>query len=252
MAEDTWIMNGLEWDDPLRIRTWQELVSWVNEVGFLPLFANGVPGFSAEEHVHTWSWWTGDPAVDPWEWREIIARSHQLAYGKFFDRKAGFISLEWLPYFVNARRDGYDFDARWEDGLAGRREKSIMDLVTGRDDDGDVTFPDIRILSTDLKKQAGFGREGAKNYPGIVTGLQMQTYLVITDFVRRRNKKGAEYGMAVSVLQPPETVWGYRKVTEAYDEKPAVSWERIAGRVRALYPAADEREIVKLIGKKPG
>ena len=28
-----------------RIRTWQELVNWVNEIGFLPLFANDITGF---------------------------------------------------------------------------------------------------------------------------------------------------------------------------------------------------------------
>lgn len=43
----TWIMKGLAWNDPYRIRTWQELVNWVNEVGFLPLFANEIEGFSA-------------------------------------------------------------------------------------------------------------------------------------------------------------------------------------------------------------
>ena len=252
MAEDTWIMRGLEWDDPLRIRSWQELINWVKEVGFLPLFKNEISGFSAEEHVSPLFWWTSDPEQDPWEWREIIARSHQVAYGKFFDKKAGFISQEWLPYFANCRRNGYDFDARWEDGLSSRREKSIMDLVTGKDDGGDTTFPDIRILSTDLKKQAGFGKEGAKNYPGIVTGLQMQTYLVISDFIRRKNKKGTEYGMPVSILQPPETIWGYQMVTKAYDERPAVSWERIACRVQEYFPKSDEKEITGIIGRKPG
>ena len=43
-----WIMRGLPWDDPYRIRTWQELVNWVNEIGFLPLFANDITGFSAD------------------------------------------------------------------------------------------------------------------------------------------------------------------------------------------------------------
>ena len=179
-------MRGLDWDNPYRIRTWQELINWVNEVGFLPLFANSVSGFSAEEHVSPLFWWTGDPEQDPWEWREIIAKSHQVAYGKFFGNKAGFISVDWLPYFANYRRDGYDFDARWEDGLVGRREKSIMDLLTGRDDDGDMTFPDTWLLSTELKKKAGFGKEGSKNFPGIITSLQMQTYLVIADFHRRQ------------------------------------------------------------------
>ncbi len=244
-------MRGLDWNDPYRIRTWQELVNWINEVGFLPFFANEVDGFSAEEHVSPNFWWTGDRAEDPWEWREIIAASHKVAYGKFFDKKAGFISLEWLPYFVNYRRNGYDFDSRWEDGLANRREKMIMDLLTGRDEDGDMTYPDDRILSTDLKKKAGFGKSGEKNYPGIITGLQMQTYLVIADFHRRVNKRGKEYGMPVSVLLPPEAIWGYETVTAAYSEKPADSWKKLTDRTRELYPDADEEDIIALIGKGP-
>ena len=251
MSDDKWIMKGLDWDNPLRIRTWQELVNWIDEVGFLPLFKNEIPGFSAEEHVSPLFWWTGDPREDPWVWREIIAGSHKVAYGKFFDKKAGFISVKWLPYFANFRRSGYDFDSRWEDGLASYREKCIMDLVTGKDEEGDMTFPDTRILSTDLKKQAGFGKDGAKNFPGIVTGLQMQTYLVITDFIRRRNKKGAEYGMPVSILQPPEAVWGYESVTSQYRETPAESWERITGRVRECFPGGEEKEIIRMIGKRP-
>ncbi|MBR1740276.1 MAG: hypothetical protein IJ733_00095 [Lachnospiraceae bacterium] len=245
----TWIMRGLAWEDPYRIRTWEELVKWIDEVGFLPLFANEVKGFSVEEHVSPDFWWTGIKEEDPWEWRELIAKSRRVAYGKFFDKKAGFVSIEWLPYFANFRRDGYDFDARWEDGLANRREKKIMDLLTAQDEDGDIIWKEDQILSTVLKKQAGFGKGGEKNYPGIITGLQMQTYLVIVDFHRRVNKKGAEYGMPVSVLLPPEAIWGYETVTAAYGEKPEVSWQRIFDRVRELCPEADEKAVIRLIGK---
>ena len=55
-------------------------------------------------------------------------------------------------------------------------------------------FHDDLILSTNLKKQCGFGKGGLKNYQGIVTGLMMQTYLVIVDFKRRVSKKGEAYG----------------------------------------------------------
>ncbi|MDO4864103.1 MAG: hypothetical protein Q4A05_08040 [Ruminococcus sp.] len=247
----TWIMRGLAWDDPYRIRSWQELVSWINEVGFLPLFANGVSGFSAEEHVSPDYWWTGDREQDPWEWREIIAASREIAYGKFFGGKAGFISREWLPYFANFRRNGYDFDSRYEDGLANHREKVIMDYYIGEDSRGELVWKQDELLSTELKKAAGFGKGGLKNYSGIVTGLQMQLYLVITDFRRRTNKKGEEYGMSVSVMFPPETVWGYDLVTSAYDEEPAQSWQRIYDRVKSLYPTADDASIAELIGKKP-
>ena len=246
-----WIMRGLDWNNPCRIRTWQELICRVNEVGFLPLFANGVEGFSAEEHVSPNFWWTDDPEQDPWLWREYIARSHKVAYGKFFDKKAGFISTEWLPHFANYRRNGYDFDARWQDGLANIREKTIMNFYISEDTDGETVWKTEEILSTDLKKLAGFGKEGAKNYPGIVTGLQMSLYLVITDFRRRRTKKGREYGMPVSVMFPPETIWGYDTVTSAYRESPRTSWERIVDRVREAFPTSSAESITKVIGKEP-
>ena len=251
VEDGMWIMRGLSWDDPYRIRSWQELVNWINEIGFLPLFANDIEGFSAEEHVSPDYWWTGIREEDPWEWREIIAASRQVAYGKFFEKKAGFISIDWLPYFANFRRSGYDFDARWEDGHASMREKKIMDILTGTDVDGDMTFPDDEILSTDLKRIAGFGKKGEKNYPGIVTGLQMQTYLVITDFHRRVNKRGEQYGMPVSVMLAPEAVWGYETVTSAYKESPAESWKRIVDHVKDHYPDADQKAIEKLMGKCP-
>ena len=125
-----WIMRGLDWNDPLRIRTWQELENYVEEVGFLPLFAGGVTGFSAEEHVSPDFWWTGDREQDPWEWRELIAANHRVAYGKFFDGRAGFISRAWLPAFANSRRDGYDFDSRCDEGMVSWHEKRLYETLS--------------------------------------------------------------------------------------------------------------------------
>ena len=246
-----WVMHGLAWNDPARIRTWQELVQRIDEIGFLPLFGNEIPGFSVEEQTGTRYWWSENRLEDPWEWREIIAQNRKAVYGKFFDNKAGFISLEWFPYFANYRRNGYDFDARWQDGLANRREKRIMDFYIGEDEKGDAVFREEKILSTNLKKKAGFGKDGEKNYPGIMTGLQMQTYLVMSDFTKRRNKKGEEYGMTVSIPLTPEAIWGYDRVTAAYSESPETSYKRITDRIRQRYPDASEQEIIKLIGKAP-
>ncbi len=125
-----------------------------------------------------------------------------------------------------------------------------MDILTDRDAEGDVVWTEKNILSTELKKRAGFGKGGEKNFPGIMTGLQMQMYLVITGFRRRKNKKGEEYGMAVSVPQPPEAVWGYDLVTGAYAESPEESWKRICGRVKEVFPQAAGEDILRLIGKK--
>lgn len=85
-----WIMRGLDWDNPARIQSWKELIGWIDEIGFLPLFKNEVDGFSAEENTADLFWWTGDSEQDPWEWHCLIARSGKVAYGKFFGGKAGF------------------------------------------------------------------------------------------------------------------------------------------------------------------
>ena len=248
---DAWIMKGLSRDDPLRIRSAAELAARVDEIGFLPFFANEVTGFSAEEHVAADAWWTGDKATDPWEWREEIAASHAVAYGKFFDGRAGFISREWLPHFANARRNGWDFDGKWQSGAASQREKAVMEFFVDPESDDEPVFTDAAILSTDLKRRAGFGKGGEKNYPGILTGLQMQLYLVIGGFRRRRNKRGSAYGMPVSVIMAPESIWGYTVMSSAYSEEPADSWQRIYAHTREMYSDADENSIIRLIGKRP-
>lgn len=126
-----------------------------------------------------------------------------------------------------------------------------MDFYMDEDESGDVVWKKDEILSTELKKKAGFGKQGAKNYHGIITNLQMNLYLVTADFRRRENRRGEEYGMSVSVMLPPEAVWGYDLMTSAYGEEPGVSWQRIYDRVKKLYPNSYEKDIIRLIGKKP-
>ena len=233
-----WIMRGLDWDDPYRIRSWQELICWVDEVGFLPLFKNEIDGFSAEEHTADLWWWSGDPEQDPWEWRQLIARSGQVAYGKFFGKKAGFISKDWFPHFANWRRRGYDFDSRWDDGLASLRQKRIMDQLSAGEEQ----------YSFALKRLAGFGKEGEKNFEGTVTDLQMGGYLLIRDFRQRRNKKGRPYGWPIAVYTAPETLWGYEHVTSAYSAEPEQSRLLVYRQVQTHFPAAAEDTLRSVLG----
>ena len=225
-----WIMRGLEWDNPYRIRSWQELIDWVDEVGFLPLFKNEIDGFSVEEHTSNLYWWSGDPEQDPWEWRKVIARSGRVAYGQFFGKKPGLISKAWIPYFANWRRDGYDFDSRWDEELASLRQKRMMDQFTAQEE----------LFSFELKRLAGFGKGGEKNFEGTVTDLQMYGYLLIRDFRRRLNKKGQPYGWPVSVYTTPEALWGYEHISSAYHQEPSQSRQLIYQQAQRNFPAATE------------
>lgn len=240
----TWIMYGVDEDDPECIHTVDEAIAYINEVGFLPLFKNEIPGFSLEERTVPEYWWSGNPEVDPWEWRAIIARSGKVAYGKFFGNKAGFISKEWLPYFVNLRRDGYDFDALWEDGKASRRQKKVMDLFAEE-------LADAEHFSNEIKQKAGFAKGGEKGFDGTITNLQMMLYLCVRDFKQKKNKKGQEYGWAIAVYATPEHIFGYDLVTSAYKEQPLESGAKIAAHIQDVYPIATAKQIKKVIGVEP-
>ena len=78
----------------------------------------------------------------------------------------------------------------------------------------------------------------------------MQLYLVVADFKRRQNKRGGEYGMPVSILLPPEAVWGYDAVTAAYPEPPEESAQRIAAQIRKHWSSADDKAIRRMVGRQ--
>lgn len=90
-----WIHAGTSLGRSLPHPQLAELVRWIDEIGFLPLFKNEIDGFSVEEHTSDLYWWSEDPEQDPWQWRQWIARSGQVAYGKFF-REKGRIHLQGL------------------------------------------------------------------------------------------------------------------------------------------------------------
>ena len=124
----TWIMYGVSREDPECIHTVDEAVEYINKVGFLPLLKNEIPGFSLEERTAPEYWWSGDPKSDPWEWREIIARSGKVAYGKFFDKKAGLFQSS--GFRILQTLDGTDMILMrfWDDEKASIRQKKIMDF----------------------------------------------------------------------------------------------------------------------------
>ena len=142
------IMMGCSEEDALH--SVSDCAAFIREAGFIPLFSNLIPGFSIEEHTAAAQWWTGDPETDPWVWRQILASDPDIAYGKFFGRNAGFIARDFFPIFANYRRNGYDFDARFDDGLASYADKDLYELL-------DANAP---AVSTGLKKLGGYGKGG--------------------------------------------------------------------------------------------
>lgn len=219
------------------IHSAEELEALVLEYGFLPFFRNDIPGFSVEEHTPPELWFSAD-ADGPWEWKGPVAAAKNCVYGKLFQKKAGFVSLEWFPDLANFRRDGYDFDARFDDGLASYKDKEIYDTI---EQNGS-------LLTGQLKKLAGYvGKDGKKGFETVITRLQMQTYICVADFDYMTDKYGRPYGWGVARYIAPEAHVGADIVTAAYSRDPAESHRRMLAHLQKLLPQANEKQLLKLL-----
>ena len=210
-------------------------MAYIQEVGFLPLLSSGVRGFSAEEVVSDdcryvvfpdggWDW-------PLWKWKGPIVTGGDVVYGKFFDKKAGFISREWWPDFYNYRRSKHAAPAE------GSIEEAI--LLTLQEQGS--------LITRELRAACGFdGPKMRGKFDGYVTRLQMACRIVTEDFVYPTDKHGREYGWGWSLLTTPEMLYG--KETCSSQHTPEESYQRLTEHFKKILPAATDRQIQKLIG----
>ena len=211
------------------------LIAFIQEVGFLPLLDGGVRGFSAEECVSDdcryvvfddggWDW-------PLWKWKGLIVTEGNCVYGKFFDKKAGFISREWWPDFYNYRRSQHPLPA----------EGSIEDTILT------VLGQNGSLITRELRAACGFdGPKMRSRFDGYVTRLQMGCYIVTEDFVYPTDRHGHEYGWGWSLLTTPENLFGHQACR--CERSPQESYQRLTNHFRALLPQASDKQIKKLIG----
>ena len=217
------------------IHTDVQLMELIHEIGFLPLLDGGVSGFSAEDAVADdcryvvfddggWDW-------PLWKWKGPIVTEGNCVYGKFFDKKAGFISREWWPDFYNYRRSQHPAPA----------EGSIDDIILT------TLAQHGSLITRELRAACGFdGPKMRSRFDIYVTRLQMGCYIVTEDFVYPTDKHGREYGWGWSLLTTPEALLG-RQACHC-DHTPQQSYHRLMEHFKKLLPEATDRQIKKLIG----
>ena len=215
----------------------EAIASLIQRIGFLPFFMNEIEGFSIEENCPPELWFS-DTLEGPWEWKGPIIRMGNCVYGKFFRGRAGYVSLEWFPDFANYRRDGYDFDARFDDELASFKDKTVYDTIA----------ENASLLSKELKKLCNYCKGGNKGFDTVITRLQMQTYVTIADFEYMKDKTDKPYGWGVARYSTPEEIYGHQMIADAYKRTPKESRERILTHLLKILPDATEAQISKIIG----
>ena len=212
-----------------------ELMTLIDEIGFLPLLDSGIYGFSAEEIVDDdcryvvfsdggWDW-------PLWKWKGQIVTDMPCLYGKFFNKKAGFISKAWWADFCNYRRSKFPLPE--SDSIEG----TILDTLrmTGS------------LITRELRTACGFNGKGMRSkFDGYITKLEMATYIVTEDFVYPQDKHGKEYGWGWSLLNTPEALYGKEACTCSHS--PEDSFQRLVAQFKKILPEATEMQMLRLIG----
>lgn len=210
-----------------------QMMEAIQELGFVPLLYSGIPGFSAEEMVDEdcryvvyddgWDW-------PMWKWKGPIINEGGCVYGKFFDKKAGYISLDWWPDFSNWRRSVNPMPEE------GSIEEAIL-----------LTLQEHGSLITrELRSACGFtGPKMRSRFDAYVTRLQMACRIVTEDFVYPRDRHGREYGWGWSLLTTPERLYG-RDACHC-DRSPQDSRDLILKHLHGILPNATPQQLLKLI-----
>ena len=176
-------------------------------------------------------------------------------YGKFFNRKAGFISQEWWPDFCNYRRNKFPRpDEESIEGAILSTLQSAGSLIT-RELRAACGFTENRRTKQE-QSEACFNsalQEGRRpkvkgmrsKFDGYLTRLEMATYIVTEDFIYPRDKHNHEYGWGWSLLNTPEDLYG-REVCQC-NRTPQESYQRIFEHLKEILPDASDKQIIKLI-----
>lgn len=183
-------------------------------------------------------WHTEDPETDPWEWRmRVLEDRSDIAYGKVFFRKGGFITKEWYPFFLAARSQNRHFEEDYFEGLISYEAKRIYQVVS-----------EVKEMSLDdIKRAAGFSREDKSKFDRGLVELQMRMYLTICGRQQRISSGGVGRGWNSTVFCTTERFFGDQVFEKARKISKEDAAEAIRQQILGLNPEASSKKIKRFI-----
>ena len=181
---------------------------------------------------------TGSADTDPWEWRiKAVRDCDDLAYGKLFFRKGGYLTKEWYPCFLAVRRKGLRFEEMYENGLLSSMEKSIYQVIKSQNE---ASLYEIKRALACKKSQ---------NYEFQVSLESLQSKMLITvcNEKQKLSQAGLPYGWPVTSFCLADDFFGDGVFTASCDMDEREAAEQITGRIHELNPQAREDAIRRFI-----
>lgn len=234
----------------------EDIEERVRAEGFLPFFVNECEGFSLEEATPP-EFWFPDEGEGVWEWKGPVIGAANCAYGKFFRKKAGFVSEAWFPDFANWRRTLFPVTPdekmllsilKSEESLLSKELRALAGYggrKATRVRDG---FGKLARLEAAADGRAAVGAVRRESFETAVTRLQMGCRVVTSDFEYSVDRRGHRYGWGIARYCRAESFFGSEALR--VPRSPGESRARVLAQLAAINPRADARLLERMLDGK--
>ncbi len=178
-------------------------------------------------------WHTGDADTDPWAFRmRVLKEESGIGYGKVFFQKGGYITKEWAPFFLAAKRRHQTYEEVYQAGQMGYMEHAILRFVESK---GEAALHEIKAAV------------GEKGLEAALTRLQTGMFLTISGEARKLSRENMPYGWPATTFRLAEDFWGEDVMAKANALSPAAAREQIIRRVHELNPDVQPKALERFL-----
>lgn len=186
------------------VRTYEEAIKVIEEIGVLPL-APLIPDFPSLNSITLEESWHSGTEYDPWNWRTKFSADGIAGYGKFIKKKSVLVSRELLPYVKKVLGHHKTVEERFYNGNVSKEALHIYRVINQEEG------IDTRALRTKADMRE---KENKKLFENALVELQGTMDIVISGIKEKRNVEGEKNGWSSTSFETYDS-WAKRNNIES-------------------------------------
>lgn len=220
------------------IKTYEEAIQVIEEIGLLPL-APLVPELPSLNAITAPESWHSDTEFDPWIWRTRFSVEGVAGYGKFMKKKSVLISRTLLPYFKAVLGSYETVKVRYKKGIVSREALALYQIIS---EEGVIDTRELRTI-------AGLrDKEHKKVFDNALLELQGTMDIVISGIKEKINAEGEKNGWSSTSFETYDS-WTSRNKIEAMAVEKEKAREYLLNHFQGVASENAVKKLKKILGE---
>ncbi|WP_249315424.1 hypothetical protein [Bacillus sp. FJAT-49711] len=186
-----------------KIKTYEEAIKVIEEIGLLPL-APLIADYPSLGSITEPGAWHSDTEFDPWNWRIKFSTDGVAGYGKFIKKKSILVSRQLLPYVKIVLGLNESVKERYFKGNISKEARDLYEIISQEEG------IDTRVL----RSRAGLReKEQKKLFDRGLLELQGSMDIVISGIKEKVSEDGEKKGWSSTAFETYDS-WATRNNIE--------------------------------------